>query len=355
MFKVKTIVLSICTAFAAAGCASLEQFSDKAAEALGQRKAQHVELTADQWYARGKEYQSQLNYDGAIAAYLEALQRDHALADAHNAIGVVYAQQGQYNDAILEFTAAIELKPGEAYLHNNLGYALLMQGSNQQGLAALEIAVKLDPSNEKAVFNLRLAQQRLGLSENVAVAAGAAMKASNSSAARATQASSAPNDPRLVSLGSGVYELKLSPSIAPQVAALKEDRIEESPLSAPFESTLKIRPFKLEIANGNGTPGLARRVARVLDKNGIHANHITNHRTFNQQQTEIQYRKGYLSEASSLLAILPAEVKAVPTTSLRKDVQVRVVLGRDLPSITALKAPTDSTIAAAQSRESTSR
>jgi tetratricopeptide (TPR) repeat protein len=354
MFKVKTIVLSLCGAFAVTGCASLEQFSDKAAQAFGQRKAERPELTADQWYRRGKEYQAQLNYDAAIAAYVEALQRDHALADAHNAIGVVYAQQGQYGNAISEFKAAIELKPGEAYLHNNLGYALLMQGSNQQGLAALEIALKLEPNNEKALFNLQLAEERLRQGKGVGVAAGPTAKASPT--INSTPTGQAPaSDPRLISVAPNVYELKMSTPALPEVAPLREARIEESPLQAPSQPMAKIKPFKLEIANGNGTPGLARRVARVLDKNGIHPNRITNYSTFNQSQTEIQYRKGYLSEASSLLSILPAEVKAVPTTSLRKDVQVRVVLGKDLPSIAALRHPTEPTLVATHLRESSSR
>src|SRR5690242_14998195 len=120
MFKMKTIVLSVCTAFAVGGCASVEQFSNTAAHALERPKAERSDMTADQLYRLGKGYQAQVQYDQAISAYVDALERDHYLADAHNALGVVYAQQGRYEDAVSEFKAAIELKPGEAYLHSNL-------------------------------------------------------------------------------------------------------------------------------------------------------------------------------------------------------------------------------------------
>ena len=49
---------------------------------------------------------------------------------------------------------------------------------------------------------------------------------------------------------------------------------------------------------------MARQVARLLDRNGIHANRITNHATFRQTTTQIQYRQGYLTEAIALRDVL---------------------------------------------------
>jgi tetratricopeptide (TPR) repeat protein len=357
MFKVKTIVICICTAFAASGCASFQQFSDKAAQVLGQRATEQTELSADQWYHRGKEYQAQRNYDAAVAAYLEALQRDHALADARNALGVVYAQEGRYEEAIAQFKTAIELKPGEAYLHSNLGYALLLQGLDREALNPLDIALQLEPTNEKAAFNLRLAHERLGDVAPSPVAASDAGHQSDPAVTKpiATGGQETSSDPRLVSVAPSIYELRMPVPSQPQTAAIKNDLIEASPLPPAEQPGDKTRAFKLEISNGNGTAGLAKRVARMLDKNGIHANRVTNHATFHQAKTEIQYRKGYLSEASSLRRIFVAEVKAVPVSTLRKDIQVRVVLGKDVQSVAALRLQTPESVVATQSTEPSSR
>lgn len=348
-FKVKPIVLSVCTAVAISGCASLQQLSDKAAHVFGQRTPGQTELSADDWYRRGREYQAQQDYDAAVAAYLEALQRDHALGDAHNALGVTYAQQGRYDEAIAELKQAIELKPGYAYIHNNLGYTLLLQGANREAVSALEIAVQLDPDNEKAAFNLRIAHERLGDLQQPSKAAGsAAPKPADSLAARKVMTGRA-SDPRLMEIGPSIYELKLPMRAEPEIAALPPAVAEESVL--PPQQTSPAPRFRLEVSNGNGMPGLAKKVARMLDRSGMHANRITNHATFREATTQIQYRPGYLAEASALHDVFPAQMRVVSGSSLRGDIQVRVLLGKDASRVAkashqsyAFAPPTESSL-----------
>src|SRR5215467_5755698 len=162
MFKIRTMVLSVWSAFTIAGCASLDQSLNKNAPTSARQQSEPRELSSEQLYQMGRKYQTEGRDEEAVAAYISAIKRDHALADAHNSLGVLYAQEGRYDQAIAEFKTAIELKPGVAYLHNNLGYVLLLRGSNQEALSPLEIARHLEPGNEKVLFNLCLAHNRLG-------------------------------------------------------------------------------------------------------------------------------------------------------------------------------------------------
>ena len=328
MFKVKTIVLSICGAFAIGGCASFDQIIGHAEKTSARAQA---DMSAAELYQAGREYQAQVQYDRAIESYLKAIERDHAMADAHNALGVAYAEQGRYDEAIAEIKAAIELKPGEAYMHNNLGYAYLLSGADREALNPLEIALQLEPGNKRAAFNLRLAHERLGdLPQSDKVPPHVDSGSPQTPAADRTPVAQV-SDPRLVAVGPGIYELKLATRNGPEIATLRQAAFEESSLAQ--QQSQPVRRFRLEVSNGNGTPGLARQVARVLSHSGVHANRITNHATFRQVVTQIQYRPGYLAEASSLRNIVPGEIKAVPSTVLRSDIQVRVLLGKDASRI----------------------
>jgi hypothetical protein len=329
MFKVNAIVLSICSAFVVVGCASLGELPDKVGYSLGRSETRHADMSTVQLYGLAKEYQAQGRYDFAVAAYLEALERDHTLADAHNALGIVYSQQGRYEDAISEFKTAIDLKAGEAYLHNNLGYVLLLKGLNQEALSPLEIALQLEPGNEKAAFNLQLAHARLGSS----VQTGREKSGDATPSSERIEAAAEPHttNPRFVAVAPNIYELKLPEPTLPEIAPLQRVVFEEDLLRP--DPVRKARPFRVEVSNGNGTRGMARQVALLLDHNGIPASRITNHPTFRQPITQIQYRQGYLTEAVALREVFPAQMKAVPGSALRKDIQVRVLLGKDARNI----------------------
>ena len=336
MFKMRTIVLSVWGAFAIAGCASLNQLSNKHSQPVPANSAQQAARSPDDLYRLGRYHQGEVHYDRAIEAYQQALIVDHRLADAHNGLGVVYAEQGRYDEAINEFKAAIELSPGVAYLHNNLGYALLLLGSNQEALSPLEIAQRLEPANEKVLFNLRLAHERLGgLQRDKARATPVVMPPLPVNIGT-SMAQSESSKVQVVLVAPSVYELKVPEQTQPQVASVKDAAIEKEPLGQSQPAKKTLRSFKLEVSNGNGSKGLARRVARLLDQKGVRTGRITNHTTFLQASTEIQYRKGFLTEASSLCEFLPTGTKAVPSSSLRNDIQVRVLLGKDVKSETAL-------------------
>jgi len=119
----------------------------------------------------------------------------------------------------------------------------------------------------------------------------------------------------LVQLAPSVYELRL----APQSIALQR--------------------FRLELSNGNGVTGMAKRLGQQLVANGLPKARLTNQKPFRQRITQIQYRDGYADVAATLRSRMPNQPPMIKTAALRASTDVRVVLGRDLPRDVALLVP----------------
>ena len=368
MFRVKTIVLSVCGVLSVASCMSL---GERAGLPNQGQPGEYRGLEPEAMYRLGRYYQGQTRYVEAVQAYREALRLNPRLADAHNGLGVSYAEQGRYSEAVEALRTAVELDPNAAHLHSNLGYALLLIGSDEEALHALDHAQSLDPSNEKVLSNLRLAQQRLGrIYEQRSVAETAtAMNALGQIDARIAAVTidgpavqSSP-DIKLAAVSVSVYELQNSKYVpvawaqqshaigssarvpnaeVPQATEPKDD------LTVLQERQTAAKTFGLEVSNGNGVRGLAKRVARFLDRQGIETRRVTNHKGFGQRTTVVQFRPGYSFEANEVRAMLsPEHVPIVQSDTLRSDIHVRVLLGKDLPSETAL-LPRDKLNIAAQ-------
>jgi hypothetical protein len=87
------------------------------------------------------------------------------------------------------------------------------------------------------------------------------------------------------------------------------------------------KPVRLEIANGNGTPGAAAHLRRWLAGQGLATQRLSNRKPYVQPTTVIEYRDGHEAQARRLANLLPAQVFIQPAASLRTD--LRVVLGHD--------------------------
>src|SRR5690606_585113 len=85
-----------------------------------------------------------------------------------------------------------------------------------------------------------------------------------------------------------------------------------------------------EVSNGAGMSRLATRTARRLTQMGAAVARVTNYRSFGQQRTEIHHRDGHAESAKRLGERLPVDAKLVSVEGLRGDVDVRLVVGRDM-------------------------
>ncbi len=90
----------------------------------------------------------QKNGDGkaARAAYKKALDLRKDYAEAWNNLGTLDHARGKYKQAISAYGKAIQLKPQDSVFHKNLGAAWLARGDAERALEAWTEAYRLDPA-----------------------------------------------------------------------------------------------------------------------------------------------------------------------------------------------------------------
>jgi hypothetical protein len=133
-----------------------------------------------------------------------------------------------------------------------------------------------------------------------------------------------------------------APQMAPQLQAAVQaipqlaiqPAVARLPLSKPVApATLavamadKVDMARLEIANGNGISGMARRFRSLLGQLGIPVNRLSNDKPYRQAATTIQYRPGFEKQAASLQKALQGKAQLASRQLSASD--VRLVLGKD--------------------------
>jgi len=330
-------------------------------------------------YQLGRYYQGQNRFDEAINAYMKALNADAGFVEARNGLGVVYSRQGKYREAIEAFRLAIKQAPKAAHLYSNMGYAYYLQGQYAESVKALQQATALDPNNQRALNNLGQAYAKAGNTTQAALAFSEAISVEKTTqqAAEAAVPVPAPSAPPSVTYiaaaatpAPAADSSAVSTAAAPQdvqVLAIPKDRgvirtADTAPLVvpaiesraklvqlAPHVSELQISPqsaetvqvaaveaeqnmqqIRLEVANGNGVNGAAGKVSRFLREQGYMATRLTNKKPYRTLTTQIHYRPGYEAQALLLQSKLLDAPKLVERRDIRANVNVRVVLGRDM-------------------------
>ncbi len=368
MPRLKPLALAMFSLFTVAGCMTVNSpsaHSPMRIEAASRVEHGGMKLKAQDHHRIGKELSGQGQHEKAIAAYIEALVLNSRFVDAHNALGVSYARLGRYEDAIRSIQTAIALAPKSAYLHNNLGYAYLLQESNGKAESALEEATRLDPSHESAMINLLVARQRLGKplllpqakktapSEQSQQLMGEEIVGTPLPAPVLEQPPTPKKRPehtfrtpeaKLVAIAPNVYELRIPEAPSSTSMAMAPKALPApSPVPAAMMEVSSKR-VRVEVSNGGGIRGMARRVAQFLSGNDQIAQRITNQRPFNQATTQIEYRAGYRADAERIGGSFPRQVALAESQSLNRDVEVRVVLGKDVNHRTALLIPGETRI-----------
>lgn len=285
-------------------------------------------------FAQGRTAQTGGGLRQAEALYGRLLTLSPRHVGALNGMGIIHAQSGRLDTAVGYFNRALAIEPQAAHLHNNLGYALLLGGRLAEAETALQRARELNPSSTLTDKNLALLAQAKGLATAVPAAAGMP----------------APAGQTLVVVAPNVYELRdPSPAVAAgeplaqrprEQAAEKEERaVVPAPVLAAAPSTraavaqakpLPLRGVRLEVSNGVGIRHMARRTAERLAPTGLLTARLTNQPGYRQVKTEIQFSPGQAVAAEALSSQLPLAPTLTPVKQLERNIQVRLVLGRDL-------------------------
>lgn len=330
-------------------------------------------------YQLGRQYQASGRAGLAMESYLRALKLNHQHAAARSALAELYAQEGRLAEAERVLREIITQSPSSAYLHNNLGYLHYLQGNHVAAIRDLRSALALEPSHEWARNNLKLAEAALErrMAENTpsetpsrAVTTAAALEVWNTSrrldqamegtpGGTGAVAARSASDRGRIPVDPGVVEQVLrhhAPVKAP-VQALSRAAQPASKLQAPLASAGQLvvskpvaspagTPYRLEVSNGNGITGFAKRVSQVLVRQGIPVHNLTNEPPYQQATTEIQYTAGFEQEAQRIMGSLRGYAIVTPTSATRYRTEVRVVLGRDISTrLTEIEAEKPSMVA----------
>lgn len=266
------------------------------------------------WYDLGRYYQGQARHALAISALEKAVEVDASFVEARNRLAVSYAALGRHADAIRQLEAAIQTSPGAAHIYSNLGYTYYLKGSPTEAASALQRAIALDPENRHALNNLGMVYAQLGETEK---SRSAFAQAAVNQPATAIQSMGGREESlsQIVQVAPNVYELRPRPAPAADVM--------------PQDQALASRA-RVEVSNGNGVKGMARKVGFYLKEGGFAATRLTNFPGFNVAVTRVEYRSGHEVEARQVAAAMPFKVEVVLSTDLRRDTGVRLVLGKDL-------------------------
>lgn len=322
-----------------------------------------------------------LAMQGRLAEAIQQLRLVAGKGSAHidNNLGYALYLNGSYDEAVQVLEQAARLDPFNQSISTNLAQAKTKLGSVARALdkapqaplpekAAAEAAqvqpqaqpqvIVSAPINPPAVAAIEVAHQP----EQAPVTARPLEAVAEHKAVPVVE-----SQVQVVQVAPNIYELrervepKLAPAPAEQAQAsaepkekglimpemqvrhkparIAEGRIHVGPLpqvehehaipQAAAVAAVAAKPFRVEVSNGNGLIGMARKVAAFLEDFGYENSRLTNQKPFRAPSSEVQYRAGYRDEARALTASLPGNPALIESGNLRRDVSVRIVLGKD--------------------------
>ena len=137
---------TILALFAMAAVAALSAASDLPAQAPG--------ATLQDSLRRAEVLAARQAWDGAIAAYREAIATSPSDPALHNRLGICYQRKGDAKAARAAYKKALDLRKDFAEAWNNLGTIDHARGKYKQAIAAYSRAIQANPQD--AVFHKNL-------------------------------------------------------------------------------------------------------------------------------------------------------------------------------------------------------
>ncbi len=119
-------------------------------------KAKAIKAQARKVEGGGKAFREgvakfeQKDYDGAIAAFKRAIEKNPDIPDTYYDIGLCYQKKKDFKNAETWLSKAVEKAPTNAGAYFNLAFASFALKKNAAGLAAVQMTTKLDPSADTA-------------------------------------------------------------------------------------------------------------------------------------------------------------------------------------------------------------
>lgn len=360
MFTHRPHVLALGTCLLQACAAPSSKLAGKSELAIQpvMRMQHSTHLSAASYYQLGKYHQTRGHLELARAAYDTSMAMDNRQLEARNAIAALDAQEGKLDEAKTLLIQIVADHPEIAHLHNNLGYVYYLQNNYDSAVTHLQRALTLDSANEWARNNLASVQaartnhiEQTTVASNLMpqtvttppplgseLAAPSTTQANNRAQGLVIKSPTIELQARMevVQIVPNVYELRLKSAIATVLADLQTKQVAAAtPPTKPVLSNIDTGS-RVEVANGNGVPGMARKIKGVLSQQGIIVSRLTDARPYKQQTTKIHYREGYQHTAEALKTALNGHAVVILSEGLSTKSDVRLILGKDVISRIAL-------------------
>lgn len=316
----------------------------------------------------GVIYAMQGRQQEALEQFRLAVKQAPNAAHIHNNLGYALYLSGSYAEAASELERAVALEPSNQSAHTNLALALNKAGNREKAVQVMAQAARPQPAENAPQMTQEAQQVRTGtptlvpapvvattaiaspapqqvlaLPKDWGVIKQAAPKPAPLSESRIQAVQQVPNryeaQPAAKPLQQASVQSKERGLIAAQAAqkpvAVAESRIQ--PVSSMAAQQVRAaapaaKPYRIEVSNGNGVTGMARKVAGFLDGEGYSKARLTNQKPFQVASSQVQYRSGYREQAQTLVLNLPGRPGIAQADDLRGDISIRVVLGKDLAS-----------------------
>jgi Tfp pilus assembly protein PilF len=294
-------------------------------------------------------YEDLGDWQRAEELYLEALSDSRNPALANN-LCFSYYLAGKYEKAAEGFRELLEEHPHSTTIRNNLGLVLTRMGKQEEALALWEKAEGKDAAQQRlgqALTALGLLQSGSEGQQQVAGNVGpdassdaiqkAADKAAytHPSAGHPALASWGPNASAALHYGGNLQNREQGQEgqahINPIAAVSAQfEHLYHQPSRLPILRAWELFYTKIQILNGNGVNDMARQNRSWLYLEGFDAVRIGNYENFAQDQTTIYYRPHAARVAKVLGAKFYRTDNLKVDPELSGDLEVRVVLGRDV-------------------------
>jgi tetratricopeptide (TPR) repeat protein len=348
---------------------------DQAAEAY------HHALEADGGFVEahnglGVIYSMQRRYDEAITEFRTAISQAPTAAHLYNNLGHALYLKGDYAEAVTALTQAASLDPKNPRTLNNLALAYAKAGEAEKSRQVFAMAANQASSDAALAASTPPPEQAVA-SQPAPIESDSGAKPANLPSAVVTPVSpdqtvdpqpapveSRPDTQQAVATQAPSVQTLALPkdrgvisSAAVVPAATTESHVETAQTAPKVnEPSERAEPVQtaaivsstevalaqaesirrhLEVSNGNGVTGMAKKIAYFLQESGYAKARLTNRKPFTVQTTQIQYRYGHQEDAEHLRSSLPGNTGIAPSNNLRADINLRVVLGRDMLQHTA--------------------
>ncbi|GAA6032252.1 hypothetical protein JCM8097_007146 [Rhodosporidiobolus ruineniae] len=155
--------------------------------------------------SRGNQLMAKKDYQGAIEAYGDAIEKDGSNPVYWSNRAAAYSQIQDHASAVSDARKALELDPSFSKAYSRLGHALFSIGEYDEAVEAYEKGLELDPNNATMKSSLKTARSKLPeKKEDGAEGEGSSVSRSGTPAAGAGAGAGAGGIPGFPGMGAGM-------------------------------------------------------------------------------------------------------------------------------------------------------